>query len=185
MWGSARPKLGRHAVIVTTPVRSSVEELVSSLSIDRCRELLELGMDPPMTMFGSKPVIGDVKGSKLRARKRIAYRNSFQTYLSARLIGQGQSTVIQYQFSMHPAVIAFMTVWFAAVILGGGGALVSSLLALVSHSSYRQPVAWPGILVPVAMLVFGCGMIAFSRYIARGERQFLITFICSTLAIAP
>ncbi len=138
-------------------------------------------MDNPFTIFGGRPVIGRIAGTKLRARKRIWYRNSFQTQLTADLAEQAGQTTIRCRFSMHPLVTAFMAVWFGGVVLTGSGTLVMSLVALAYAQSGAPPGTWLGILIPTVMLVFAVGLLRFGRYLARDEQQFLLAFVRDTL----
>jgi len=126
------------------------------------------------SLFGPRPVIGRIRGTRLTARKRIGYRNSFQTYLSAELIDRGNETLCRCSFSMHPFVVAFLTVWFAIVALAGGAVSIQSLIRHISDPS-RLPVS--GLLVPVGMILGGAALLAFGRWLARDEEAFLMDFV--------
>ena len=130
-------------------------------------------------------MIGRIAGTKLRARKRILYGNSFQTRLSADMAEQVGQTYVRCRFSMHPLVTAFLAVWFGGVVLIGGTASVVSLLALTSARPRVPTGTWLGILVPIAMLVFGFGLVRSGQYLARHERRFLIAFVRDTLEATP
>ena len=71
---------------------------------------------------GSNPVIGEVTESSLRLRKRIGYRNSFQTLVTATLRPGPEGTIVSCELGMHPLVRAFMFAWFGIVILVGAPA---------------------------------------------------------------
>ena len=132
-------------------------------------------------LVGSKPVIGHVTETWLRLRKRIGYRNSFQTILSASLRPEGGGTLIHGTAGVHVVVRAFMFVWFGGVMLGGGAIFLGTLAALLFGSGPRPPNAWAGIVMPWVMLGFGIGLVAGCRYLARDETRFLTDFLDSTL----
>jgi len=153
-------------------------ELVSPLPLVECQRLLNLGLQR------STAVEGSVKGTRLRARKRIFYRNSFQIQLSASLIEEGSHTRIICRFGMHPVVIAFLVFWFGALLFIGGGGISAGVFELMSglHSEARDLV---GSLIPAMMLMFGVMMLLVGRYLAAGDRRTLTGFVRETLNALP
>ena len=153
-------------------------ELVSPLPLVECQRLLNLGLQR------STAVEGSVKGTRLRARKRIFYRNSFQIRLSASLIEEGSHTRIICRFGMHPVVIAFLVFWFGALLFIGGGGIGAGVFELMSglHSEARDLV---GSLIPAMMLMFGVMMLLVGRYLAAGDRRTLTGFVRETLNALP
>jgi hypothetical protein len=153
-------------------------ELVSPLPLVECQRLLNLGLQR------STAVEGSVKGTRLRARKRIFYRNSFQIRLSASLIEEGSHTRIICRFGMHPVVIAFLVFWFGALLFIGGGGISAGVFELMSglHSEARDLV---GSLIPAMMLMFGVMMLLVGRYLAAGDRRTLTGFVRETLNALP
>ena len=103
-------------------------ELVSPFPLVECQRLLNLGLQR------STAVEGSITGTRLRARKRIFYRNSFQIRLSASLLEEGAHTRIVCRFGMHPVVIAFLVVWVGALLFIGGGGIVAGVVELISGS---------------------------------------------------
>jgi len=147
-------------------------ELVLPCSIEQaCRRLTSM-MDK--SIFGTRPVIGRIRGRRLTARKRIRYINSLQTYLSAELIDLENETLIRCNFSMHPFVIPLVTVWFAGAALFGGAIFIPSLIRLIYDPS-RAPVS--GLVVPVGLILFGIAFLAYARWLARDEEAFLLDFV--------
>ena len=153
-------------------------ELVSPLPLVECQRLLNLGLQR------STAVEGSVKGTRLRARKRIFYRNSFQIRLSASLIEEGSHTRIICRFGMHPVVIAFLVFWFGVLLFIGGGGIIAGVVELISglHSEARDLV---GSLIPAMMLMFGVMMLLVGRYLAAGDRRTLTGFVRETLNALP
>jgi hypothetical protein len=151
-------------------------ELVSPFPLEECQRLLGDGLQR------STEVEGSISGARLRARKRISYRNSFQIRLSARLLDEGGPTRIICRFGMHPVVIVFLVFWFGMLLLMGGGGIVSGVIELISGRDVRNLA---GQLIPALMLIFGVLIVLVGRFLAAGERLALTSFISETLKAAP
>ena len=132
-------------------------------------------------LFGSKPVIGRVTETSLQLRKRIGYRNSFQSFLAATLRPEAGGTVISGEVAMHAFVKVFMFIWFGGVILIGGTAFVVTAGTIFFGSSSQHQNAWMGAVIPTVMLLFGFGLVRFGRFLARDEARFLTDFLMQTL----
>jgi hypothetical protein len=163
-------------------------QLYSPLPPDECARRISAAMDcERSTLFsfaaltGSHPISGRVEGSSIRLRKRIAYNNSFQTFLNATMRPEGAGTVIEGAFAMHPFTRFFMPIWFGGVILIGGFGFIISLLAAFTHSSDEQRSHLPFLLGPPGMLFFGYLLVRFGRYLARDEAAFITDFLKQTL----
>jgi hypothetical protein len=126
--------------------------------------------------YGSRPVVGRVAGRSVRLRKRIGYRNSFQTFLTGTLEPRGEGTAFRARAGMHPFVAAFMAVWFAAILLIGGPVFVAAVRGVAAEAN-----GLVGLLAPPLMLVCGLLLVWFGRYLARGEEQFLVSFVAEVL----
>ena len=158
-------------------------ELRSSIPVDQCLQRIKAAIDSPWILFGSKPVVGWCGSATFRGHKRISYRNSFQTHVVARFSANDGGTAISCRFGMHPAVIAFMAVWFFGVISIGGALIVAFFtghLIQAGHESANLPPVF-GALIPVGMLAFGCVLVGVGRRVARGEAAFLKNFLLETL----
>ncbi len=144
----------------------SVVELVSPLSLTECRRLLRSEMDGPFAFRGKRPLIGWSWGTNWSVLKRIRGRNSFQTMLWATMTERNGQTHIYCRLHVSPFVVLFMAIWFG----------------IFAHGLYfapPHPVSSRVLLM--AMILFGIGLVSLGLYLARGERQFLIDFLCETL----
>ena len=160
-------------------------ELTSPWPLEQCQAVLAASMDGSLLARGNQPVIGKVSGTQLRARKRISYRNSFQTSLKAELAEQGGHTRIHCRFGMHPLVTVFMVVWLGGVLTIGGG-ISASLLPDLARQGFSAPSdTWLGVAIPAGMAVFGVALVWLGRLIARNERRFLLEFLRDTLSAVP
>ena len=160
----------------------SVIELASSLPPDECAARLRAAIDQEGVLsatglFGSKPVAGRIAGHRVRLRKRIWYRNSFQTFMIGSLEGRDGSTIFRGKAGMHPFVTGFMAVWFGLLTLIVGAAFVAGIGALFGGRGDPLGV----IALPVG-LAFGGGFVWFGRWLARNEEAFLVGFVAEVIA---
>ena len=154
-------------------------ELVSPLPPEECEARLREATDRDglLSWFGSRPVLGRVSGRSVRLRKRIGYRNSFQTFLTGSLEERDGSTVFRGQAGVHPLVTGFMAVWFGLLILLGGAAFVAGVGGLLGGRGHVL-----GVIVPAVGLAFGVGLVWFGRWLARNEESFLVAFVAEVIA---
>jgi hypothetical protein len=132
-------------------------------------------------LFGSNPVIGRVTATSLRIHKRIGYRNSFQTCLTATMRAEAGGTLISGKFGMHPFVRFFMGFWFGGIILIGGSFSVVVAISLFPGSGHYYHDAWMGLVGPPVILAFGIGLVRFGRFLTRDESKFLTDFLVHAL----
>jgi len=159
-------------------------DLYSPLSPEECATRLEAAIDrdlsplnPLFGYFGSRPIAGRVNGLSFRLRKRIGYRNHFQTFLTGTLRPCDTGTIIQGLFAMHGCVIAFTLFWFASAIVLSGVIFVTSLLGLLLASHPFGSNAWIGFVGLPLVLGFGYLLVHFCHDPTREEARFLITAI--------
>lgn len=121
-------------------------------------------VDPMFTLIGKRPASGHVGARGGWLRKRIRYRNSFQTILRFKVEAGGAGSRITCHIAAPWFARIFMVLWFLGVILIGGGGGLSAVQA-------RDATA---ILVPSVMLAGGGLLIGFSRWLARDEAAWLL-----------
>src|SRR4051812_21410120 len=116
-------------------------ELIAPLPPAECASRLKAVIDTERSalfsfagLFGSRPVVGRVTESSLRLRKRIGYRNSFQSFLTATMRPEAGGTLISGDVAMHPFVRVFMFVWFGGVVLIGGTMFLATVGSLLFGS---------------------------------------------------
>jgi hypothetical protein len=97
--------------------------------------------------------------------------------LSAALLDDGDRTRINCRFHLRLFVRVFSFVWLAGVILIGGAIFVASPAVLVRERSAAPQAAFLGLLVPLFTMAFFAGLLKFCRYLARGERDYLLRFL--------
>jgi hypothetical protein len=157
-------------------------ELSSPLTPDECvlrlREAIDIeGLATVLFGSGSKPVIGKVSESYCRLHRRIAYRNSFQTYLSATLRPMPGGTAISASFAMHPLVRIFNIISFGFLTL------ITFILLLATASNGLSGVGHGTLidLSALAMVGFQFAILRFGRYLARNDSRVLADFLIEAL----
>ncbi|NJD06063.1 MAG: hypothetical protein FIA97_06145 [Methylococcaceae bacterium] len=158
--------------------------LTPAQCVERLTAVVDLERSGLFSGFGGSgvnPVIGEVTESTLRLRKRIGYRNSFQTLLTATLRPGAEGTVVSGDLGIHPVIRTFMFVWFAIVIVTGAPAYLGLFGPVICGPAMVEENAWIGLLIPPAMLVFGLVAVTLGRRLARQEAAFLMEFLIRNL----
>jgi hypothetical protein len=171
------------------PWGADATDLITPLSVEDCLRLLRVGMDPSWKLFGRCPVVGRVRGTRFRARKRIRYSNSLQTLALGSLAAEPGRTRVACRFAVSPWAAAFIAFWFGFV-----GLLAVAMIGLATHLllservstrmlGYEAPVLGPVLAMAAApvMLVLAYLLVRFGRRLARDERDYLLDFLCLTL----
>jgi hypothetical protein len=168
-------------------VNSNRIQLLSPLTPAECVSRLTAVIDTERlassSWSGSRPVVGRVTDSSLRLRKRIRYRNSFQSFLTATMRPEAGGTLISGEVAMHPFVRAFMLIWLSGVLFIGGTMFLATVGSMAIASGSHHQNAWMGVVIPPVMLAFGFGLVCFGRYLARDEGRFLTDFLSRTLDV--
>ncbi len=146
-------------------------DLLSPFTPEECVDRLRAGL-----LNSSSDVDGRVEYDWIRLRKKIFYRNSFQTFLTAKVKPEGSGTRIRGTLGMHPLVTGFMAVWFA-------GVLAANLFILVPV--LKSGDVPPGWFIAPLMPLAGVGMILFGRLLVRGDDKLLIEFVTTALEAEP
>lgn len=134
-------------------------------------------------MFSDRSVVGLYDRRGFQLRMNISYRNSFQTVLYGSMRASGMTTRITCTARVGTFVAAFMAIWFAAVLLMGGGVAVSVVAKIVAGAPLVQNL--PGIAIFALMLLFGVGLVYSGRLWARDDEQKLIAFLEDTIDVTP
>jgi hypothetical protein len=138
-------------------------------SKSECIRLFRAAVDPAWSLSGQAAVIGWTGLGALHARKRIGYRNSFQTVLVARLRPSGGGTHVSVSTGMSGLIVAFLIVWFG----------FSALLGLALAFSDAPSMA----MYALGFIAFGIALVSVGRYLARDEAEFLTEFLIDSLEL--
>jgi hypothetical protein len=155
----------------------------TKISIEACKARLSSGVDVEKIGFswsgyaGSKPIIGKFWNNHFRLQHRRYYRNSFAPFFYGHFLVSDGGTLVEGEFRMHVFARVFMIVWFSFLGLFSVIALVNSI---TGHRPARDTLVL-SLVVPAGMAAFGIGMVKFSQWLARGEKQAIIVFLENTL----
>ncbi len=122
---------------------------------------------------GTYPVVAWRSGRSFRLRKRISYRNSFQTILTVSLVAEGNQTRARCRTGLHPFCIVFLAVWF-----GGIGYSEYAVFESVLDHAYVGAAAPT---IPAMLAALGAGLVYFGRWISRDEGDFLVEWVRNSL----
>jgi hypothetical protein len=108
------------------------------------------------------PFEGEVTGTEVRIQRAINYGNSFLPRINGRIEARAHGSRLTAHLAMHPLVIVFMAVWFGGVLAIGVPASVRTLLT---------GELTPRALIPVAMLIFGYGLVSVGFWMEAGAAR--------------
>ncbi|MGE0668297.1 MAG: hypothetical protein AB7O49_17210 [Sphingomonadales bacterium] len=151
-------------------------DLLSPYRPDECARRLRMVTDPRRRFRGNNPLIGTITDAVLTLRRRLAYRNWFQTFMFGTMEREGEGARLHVRFGMHPAAVVFLIVWFTTVIIGLGVGLVVALDLFGIDHGVRGPL-WPAAIVPVLMAVFAMVWLKMSRRLAEEDELFMIELL--------
>jgi hypothetical protein len=157
-------------------------DLISPLPRDECVRQLRERTGCGWLPFGPKAVVGRVGRRSLCLRKRIYYASSFQSILFASLVDDGRQTRLHCRFGMHPFVMLFIA-WFVVAIMFGGAPFVDPIVRELQGDGPSQ--AWMDPIARLGLLLFTGALVAFGRFLARNEREFLENFLYATIDARP
>ena len=120
---------------------------------------------------GNRPFLTSWNGMTFQARKRIDYRNSFQTFFFGSISPAESGTVLNGRFGMDPFVKSF----HALCMTGAAGIGVVMLLILASRLMDGKRLLDNGTLLvlPVLFPLMVLGVEAIGRIVASDERSAL------------
>lgn len=155
-------------------------ELRSPLPRADVEQRLTAAIDSRWKPFGSRPVVGVVRDSRVWFRQRPGrLKNGFQTVLFADIREEGGATVIRGRSGMAPAAVMFLVafVGLAAFLL-----VVATAVSLTRQLDGMGPPWWNWLppLGALIMLATGVALGVLGRRLARHEHGFLVDFLAET-----
>jgi hypothetical protein len=131
---------------------------------------------------GSLPVLGEVTESTFRLQKRRFWRNDFAPHLFGQFQPEAGGSRIEAHFDVSRWTRNFMRFWLVGVALLGGPIFVLCLIDLTTGSHHTTGDARVGLIVPLALVLWGFLLPKIGRLLGRGEERFLLEFVQQTLA---
>lgn len=151
-------------------------KFVSNLPRAECVKRLKDVVDP-WWKAGKLPAVGRVTENGAVFRKRIWYRNVFQTIAILRFEDSSIGTRIGAQFGPRILVVLATLIWFVALVTFGA-AFAMSEIGGTGMETWKVPL----IVGPLVVAAGGAVAVAFGRHLARGDKQFLTDLIRNTLS---
>jgi hypothetical protein len=128
-------------------------------------------------------VVGKVGDENIRLRKvpNPGISNGFQTYLFGRLTDDGDQTRLRCRIGMHLFPVAFLVLWFGALLFMSFLLLGNMVIKVNTPSDSSTIEGWWVFIVPLLFACFGGAFFIIGRYCARDEERFLIDFLRKTI----
>jgi len=156
-------------------------DLVSPLPLVECIRRLRAATDSSFAIAGSKPVLGTVRETEIRLRRRSYYRHGSQCWLSGKFTEENGGTRLHCTVGMHPFVRSFLEYWVACIFLGGGWVFVRTLRTVWETQGPLPHNFWLGLVVPPLLLGFGAVLLAFGDHNFGSDPRFLVEFVARTI----
>jgi hypothetical protein len=161
--------------------RTMTFDLVSPLPLAECILRLRAATDSRFAIAGRKPVLGTVRDTTIRLRRRRYYRHGAQCWLSGTFTEDGGRTRLHCTVGIHPLVRTFLEYWVVCIFLGGGWVFVRTLRTYWAAQGPLPESLWLGLVVPPLLLGFGVIMLALSEHSFGDDPRFLIEFVARTI----
>ncbi len=155
--------------------------LASPFSPEECLRRIRAAADVEGS-FGSRAVIGWVGKDSATIRKRIPYRNSFQTSMRIGFeASAAQGALLVCRSGMAYFTQIFSAIWFGFLVL------IAAAMTLMTVAGRMQFETSPAVAVgaPWLMVALAVGLVTLGRRMARGEREFLLHFLAETIEARP
>jgi hypothetical protein len=156
--------------------RHLIEEKAFVSPLPRAELVRRMGeaIDPMFSPFGSKKAQGHVSDDGGVVRRRIYYRNSFQTLAKMKFRDQGSGTRIEAQYGMALMVLSIAALLAILVVAMAVGFVVTRQPA---GATFDGVTLLPFLLFPVVFLVGLTLAVLFVKSAARKDKAFLDDFI--------
>jgi hypothetical protein len=164
--------------------------LRSNLGVEEClRRIREAAGAPKFRSFspsrygGSKPVVAELRGSRVKLWKRKEQRNDFAPYFVGLFSSEGLGSRLSGRFRMDRALLLLLTFWLIFCV-GISAATLPALLGHLTNSKLQGQLSGFDFM-PLGLLVSGIFLFIYGRRIGKSEEPFLLDFIHTTLAARP
>jgi len=154
----------------------------TKLFLDDCRTRLGSGTDlggMSLSWDAAAPgtVVGEFRGPAFRLHTKKYYNNSFSPFFYGKLAQVDGGTILEGDFRLHPFIRLFLLFWIAFLLLFAASALI---VPAPAHPASGISRGWfyAGL---AGLAVLGVGFVELGRWLARGEREVIRSFLKSTL----
>jgi len=157
-------------------------KLRTKLSLADCRTRLGSGTDlggMALSWDAAVPgeVVGEFRGPAFRLHTKKYYSNSFTPFFYGKLTEADGGTVLEGDFRLHPFIRLFLLFWISFLLIFAASAII---VPPQPHpaSGLNRGLFYMGLAL---LTVLGIGFVQFGRWLARGEREVIHSFLKSTL----
>jgi len=123
---------------------------------------------------GGKPIVGRIVGQEFRLHKRRYWHNDFAPVLYGRMIPWGKGTHIEAYWNMRRLVRISLRIWLIFVSLISAPILVQTLGELLRGASPWRGNLWVGLLVPIALPMWGLLMPHIGAALSSREKPVIV-----------
>ena len=122
-------------------------------------------------------VVGEFRDPVFRLHTKKYYSNSFTPFFYGKLTEVEGGTVLEGEFRLHPFIRLFLLFWLSFLVLFGLSAII---VPPPQHpdSGLNRCMFYTGLAL---LTVLGIGFVQFGRWMARGEREVIHSFLKNTL----
>lgn len=146
-------------------MRSPLDPLV-------CAARLKAGVDSPWTVFGRKPIIGEVGRDYASLRRRVRWRSLFRVCLDIVLLEDG-GTVMVCRRGLHPLAALLAGGWFGLLVA------VVSLASVFAVAGGLLERYWPLLALPPLL----CAGLVLAFLLGNGDPAGDHAFLIERLAL--
>jgi hypothetical protein len=113
--------------------------------------------------------VGTVTQAKVKLQRVLPMvRNSFKPFLIGQFVVRGEHVFLVGRFTMLGIVKVFMSFWFGCLVLFA----IVAIAQAPFHPSAKQ-ANFTLVLGPLGMCAFGVGLVAFGKWLARNDADWL------------
>ncbi len=148
--------------------------LRTALSLEVARQRLIAAIDPPLALWGSRPVRGSVSLTTAGLTRRSPLNNAFQSRMS--LVFEPEDERTGEGTILHG--VSDIGLFGRLVLILAATGLPAAGLALALERGFGSPVPW----LVVGLGLTGVGLVyAIGRSLAQGDHDVLAGFLIRTL----
>jgi len=152
-------------------------DLVSPLAPDECVRRLRANTGG---WRGNKPIVGLVKDTSFRLRKRHTRAKETHPHLSGDLLDEGSGTRVRCRFGMHRVVVGLFVIFFGYLLVVGAKDAISAIGSMLG--GHTPADAWYSITFPLFVLVIVTAFVRIVPSVYRNDLRFLLDFLRDTIA---
>lgn len=160
----------------------------TKLSLDECIAQIQkhAEKDTPFSLFINSikddkqgMIYYKIRKHKVRLQTHLDMNNSFRPYFYGTIRKEGDKTIIEGKFTMHPFTRAVIYFWLAIYVYTGGLLFIRSAVELVKPGTIQGYTDNPvlGILMPIVFLAMFYAIIKFGKKSGEKNKKHILDFL--------